>query len=92
MVPGRQEDDGCYHFLILLTCNVVNSLPYQPATVVGISGHCCTRLAEDNAQQLAALIVKRIFSGKNSPLPQAQRVTEGENLTMVDFVHVEWTP
>ena len=87
MVPGRHEDDGCYHFLIHLTCNVVDSLPDQPATVVGISGHCCTRLAEDSVQQLAALIVKRIFGGKNSPLSQAQGVTEVKKLTMIDFVH-----
>jgi len=80
VVPGRDEDDGCCHFLIHLTCNVVDSLPDQPATVVGISGHCCTRLAEDNAQQLAALFVKRIFGGKNSPLSQVQGVTEGKQL------------
>ena len=86
VVPGRDDDDGCYHFLIHLTRSVVAALPDQAATVVGISGHCGAKLAEENVQQLAALIVKRIFSGKNPPLLQAQRVTECNNLSMVDFV------
>lgn len=87
VVPGRDEDDGCYHFLIHLTCGVVDALPDQVATVVGISGHCGAKLAEENVQQLAALIVNRIFRGKNSPLLQGERATECKNLTMIDFVH-----
>lgn len=75
IVPGRDEDDGCYHFLIHLTCSVVDSLPDQAATVVGISGHCGAHLAEDKVQQLATLILEKIFSGKNWSHLQTERAT-----------------